>query len=137
MKKLVFLLVAVMVVIVGCAGTPGPFESPLVPGEIPELEFSGVLIAGIVAGLLSLALEFFPGLKTMWKNFQYKREVLAAAGMVVSFVLVGLYNVGAVTLIGFPEGFGWPTIWLIVEAWLGFIGAAQLTYTGVKRLNDS
>jgi hypothetical protein len=62
-----------------------------------------------------------------WERYEYKRETLGLMGLAVALALVGLHYLGALELgLG---AFGWPVIWRLVEAWLAFAGAGQLTYT--------
>jgi len=96
------------------------------------VDLSGAGIAAVVGVLLSVALEFIPGFRGWWEAFGFKRESLGAVGLVVAMTLVGLHYAGALDLgLG---AFGWTVIWRVLEAWLAFSGAGQLTYTAQKRL---
>jgi hypothetical protein len=153
MKKLIVGLLAVVLMVFAGCGEPQPTASPLAAEEsvgktptpylapagdsgediapVPDsVELSGEGIAAIVAVLTSLAFVYVPGLASQWSEFDYKREALGAAGLVVSVGLVGLHYVGAIDL-GLP-GFGWSVIWRTLRAWLAFAGSAQLSYTVQK-----
>ena len=92
-----------------------------------EISLTGSGIAAIVGVLLSVALAYVPGFKAWWERFVYKRECLGLAGLLVALALVGLHYAGALDLgLG---AFGWRAAWRVLEAWLAFAGAGQLTYT--------
>ena len=91
------------------------------------ISLSGPGIAAIVGVLLSMALAYVPGFSAWWESSAHKRELLGLAGLAVGLALAGLHYAGALDLgLG---AFGWLAVWRVVEAWLAFAGAGQLTYT--------
>ncbi len=136
MKRMVVLVVIVLLLAVGCVMDTGisPLATPadVPPVEIPTVELSGPGISAIVALIVSLSLMYIPGFKAWWDTFPYKREMLAASGLLVALALVGLHYIGAVD-IGLGV-FGWPVVWRILEVWLAYAGTGQLLYTGKRTL---
>lgn len=91
------------------------------------ITLSGPGIAAVVGVLLSVALAYVPGFSAWWEGSAHKRELLGLAGLAVGLGLAGLHYAGALDLgLGL---FGWGALWRVVEAWLAFAGAGQLTYT--------
>lgn len=96
------------------------------------ISLSGPGIAAIVGALLSVALAYVPGFKAWWEGSGHKRELLGLAGLAVGLALAGLHYAGALDLglgVGDGASLGWGVLWRVVEAWLAFAGAGQLTYT--------
>ncbi|OQA91885.1 MAG: hypothetical protein BWY25_03221 [Chloroflexi bacterium ADurb.Bin222] len=96
------------------------------------ITLSGPGIAAIVGVLLSVALAYVPGFSAWWERSQAKRELLGLAGLVVALALAGLHYAGALDLglgVGDGASLGWLAVWRVIEAWLAFAGAGQLTYT--------
>jgi len=97
---------------------------------VPTVELSGTVLAALLAVLVSVVLESVPGAQAWWARFGYKRESLAGAGLVLTVALVALHYAGALDLgLG---AFGWPVVWQAAEAWLAFVGAGQLAFTGQR-----
>lgn len=116
--------------------SPLPTPTVLLPAtgtlsqDVPVIELSGTRLAAIIAMLTSLLLAYIPGFQQWWEKFPYKRELLAGVGFIVAWLLVGLHYAGALDL-GLGV-FGWPVIWKVIETWLAFAGAGQLTFTAQK-----
>lgn len=128
------LLVLAFYLLSGCEPvdvTISPVAAPVdgsLPAQagMPQLELSGTGIAAIVAFLLSIALQY-TAFSTWWNTLSYKREILAGAGLLVAWGLVGLHYLGVVDMrLG---AFGWLVVRRVFEAWLTFAGAGQLMYT--------
>jgi hypothetical protein len=96
--------------------------------ELPELALTGEGISALLAFVLALALELVPGLKEFWENFSYKRALLAGAGLIVAFAILGLDYAGVID-VGAPEPFVWAGLVAIMRSWLVFAGGLQLTYS--------
>lgn len=85
-------------------------------------------VAAFVAVIVSLLLEWFPGLKTWWDKFSeaQKRGMMAGAVAVLSIGLVALNCWRGVVC---PEDW-WATVWEIVVVFL----TAATVQQGVHRL---
>jgi hypothetical protein len=55
---------------------------------------------------------------------------LALVGFIEALILVGLHYLGAFDL-GLGQ-FGWPVVGRVIQVWLEFAGAGQLTYTAMR-----
>jgi len=136
-------LIALVLVLVGCKG-PEPTVSPLaVPGgpvvaaqaqqeEDPEL--SAEIITAVMAGIISLALEVVPGLAQKWQTFgdTWKRLVFLVGCLLIPLALVGLGCAG-ITLGVKPPACGKDGVVMAIR--LGFVAyfASQVTYTVISK----
>jgi len=142
---MVLVMVGAMLMMAGVAMAQEPggdaFASPVVPPypapDLPEVVFSGGAIAAIVGVIVSLLARFspvfFPAFAVWWEANEFKREWLQLTGFVVAWVMVGLHYAGAIKVVGIYS-FGWPVVWRVMEAWLVYVGGAQVAYTVQKRV---
>lgn len=103
--------------------------------DVPEVELSGAGLAAVVGMLLSLLMAYVLQVRAWWEACGKKREILAGAGFLVAWALVGGHYAGAIVLRDVGP-FGWPVVWRVIEAWLAFSGAGQLMFT-VEKLTSN
>jgi len=137
-------LIALVLVLVGCEG-PEPTVSPLAaPGGGPVVaaqvqqeedpELSAEIIAAVMAGIISLALEVVPGLAQKWQTVgdTWKRLVFLVGCLLIPLALVGLGCAG-ITLGVKPPACGKDGVVMAIR--LGFVAyfASQVTYTVISK----
>jgi len=108
------------------AGVVVAQAEPPVP-VLPDPELSGVWLATVLFVLGSVLLEYVPGLRTWWKGTEYKRALIAGAGLVLTGALVAGHYVGVFDLALGP--FGWPVIQAALNAWLALLGGDWLVWS--------
>ena len=144
----VVVLLAILV-LVGCEG-PEPTVSPLTPPAPPHAggiegaavqaqqeedpELTAEIIAAVLAGIISLALEVVPGLAEKWQTVgdTWKRLVFLVGCLLIPLALVGLGCAG-ITLGVKPPVCGKDGVVMAIR--LGFVAyfASQVTYTVVSK----
>lgn len=93
-------------------------------------QLSGKWVAGLIFVVLSMALEYVPQFREKWEAVKAKELVIAGAGMVVVWALVGLHYLGA---FGLEIGqFGWPVVGEILSTWMAFLGGDWAIWNTVK-----
>ena len=140
---MVAVLIALVLVLVGCVG-PEPTVSPLAaPGDGPVVaaqaqeedpELSAEIIAAVMAGIISLMLEVVPGLAEKWQTVgdTWKRLVFLVGCLLIPLALVGLGCAG-ITLGVKPPVCGKDGVVMAIR--LGFVAyfASQAVYTVIGK----
>lgn len=140
---MVAVLIALVLVLVGCEG-PEPTISPLAaPGgpvvaaqaqQEGDPELTSEIIAAVLAGIMSLALEVVPGLAERWQTVSgtWKRLVFLVGCLVIPLALVGLGCVG-ITVGVKPPACGKDGVVMAIR--LGFVAyfASQAVYAVVGK----
>ena len=90
------------------------------------------VLANLRTCLLWIGMEFVTPFRTWWGPFAYKREVLAACGLILVVLVVvghyaGLFDLG----LGAP--FGWPEFEQAVNAFFALLGLLWATYSVADR----
>jgi len=138
----VVVLLAILVLI-GCEG-PEPTVSPLAaPGgpmvaaqaqQEGDPELTAGIIAAVMAGIISLALEVVPGLAEKWQTVgdTWKRLVFLVGCLLIPLALVGLGCAGISLGARAP---GCDKAGVVMAIRLGFVAyvASQLTYVVVGK----
>jgi len=144
LRKGVLMVVVLLtiLVLVACVG-PEPTVSPLAaPGPVvatqaqqeEDPELTAEIIAAVMAGIISLALEVVPGLAEKWQTVgdTWKRLVFLVGCLLIPLALVGLGCAG-ITLGVKPPVCGKDGVVMAIR--LGFVAyfASQVTYTVVSK----
>lgn len=140
-------LIALVLVLVGCEG-PEPTVSPLAaPGgpmvaaqaqqaqQEGDPELTAEIIAAVLAGIMSLALEVVPGLAERWQTVSatWKRLIFLVGCLVIPLALVGLGCLGLSLGVKAPacgkDG-------VVMAIRLGFVAyfASQATYAVIGKV---
>jgi len=134
MKRVPFLLRLLIVVLVVGTLSVARNVAAQGPSPLPAPSLTGEWIAGALYILLLLMIEYVPKFAVFWDSFAYKREVVAAAGLLTVIALIGLHYAGAFNLEIGP--FGWDVIGQGINTWLGFLGGSWLIWSLLDKAGE-